>query len=179
MGKILRALLRFLSPKGKLGRKGFLLVFICAILAVVILLELGTFLWFKETIFPNGKVNMLLSFMFMVTEMSFLLGLMPVLAYMLFECIISLLIIGSIPLLITALFAGFLLVIYIFQCIKRCRDMGVHVLYCFMPIFNPFVMLMMKSNEKEGSVWPFFIKIDNELAERKEENIKDDLDHEA
>lgn len=148
MGKILRALLRFLSPKGKLSRKGFLLVFICAIISVVVLLELGYFFWYQEENFPNGKFNILMTFMFITTEMSFFFGLMPVLAWLLWDSISSSLAVDSIPLLITSLFAGFLLVVYIFQCMKRCRDMGVNVLWCFVPIFNPFVMLVMKSAKK-------------------------------
>ena len=148
MGKILRTILRFLSPKGKLSRKGFLLVFICAILSEVVLLELGYFFWYQKEFFPNGKFNMLLTFLFITTEMSFFLGLMPVLAWLLWDSISSSLAVDSIPLLITSLFAGFLLVVYIFQCMKRCRDMGINVLWCFLPIFNPFVMLVMKSAKK-------------------------------
>ena len=138
-------LLRFISPQGKINRKEFLLVFISAIVFVVVLEEIAFFLWYQQNVLPNNKFNLLMTFLFIDTEASFIFGFMPLIALNLVECTRSSVTYDNTPLLFICVFAGLMYVVYLFQCMKRCRDIGVNVLWSFLPIFNPFILLMQRS----------------------------------
>ena len=45
-----------------------------------------------------------------------------------------------------AIIVDLLYVLYIIQCIRRCRDLGKKWYWCFVPFFNPLALLFHKSD---------------------------------
>lgn len=143
--------LEFISPKGKIGRIRFAIVYVCALVGIILLTELTSYLWYLEDPFPNGQFNLVLGFVGTVALLAVFFGVVPMLVWLLYDAIYTSIIYDNYALLILSVVAGLMFLLYVFQCMKRCRDMGYSVWCCLIPVFNPFVMLIVKSKKEKGN----------------------------
>lgn len=142
---------KFLSPKERLGRKGFIILFLCAILSIAVIALLAFFLWYYYHSYSFLQFNLELEFDVLVGWFCLITGFVPLAVFLLlfntYACInysphVGYGFIGA------AIIVDLLYAFYIIQCIRRCRDLGRSWLYCLIPFYNPFVLLFGKSKQQ-------------------------------
>ena len=144
-------LLSFFSPKGKTGRIGFLIIFLCGIefihYAFVVLNWLvnrhhaecftfyawhGLSIWAALLGLFGGCLPLAGLFLILITLECFSIG--PSESYEYFYL---------------AIIVDIMFILYVFQCIKRCHDMGRSWWFSMIPLFNPYALLFCKSKDTE------------------------------
>lgn len=143
------------NPKGRLGRKGFILVFICAFLSVLGFALIATLLWLLFDNTPHWIVNFGLVFLVLDGWLCLISGIVPLSVLLLCTFAIDTFFygpdIGFVFFLETIMIAAFY-AIYMIQCIRRCHDLGRKWWFCLIPFYNPFVLLFGKTKGKQNNV---------------------------
>ena len=146
-------LLSFLSPKGKTGRIGFWIIFLCGIVFVHFAFGVLNWLvnwhnaecfefhvWHSLSIWATlfglfgGCIPLAVLFLIFVTTDCFMVG--PSESYDYFYL---------------AIVVDIMFLLYVFQCVRRCHDMGRSRWFCMIPLFNPYALLFCKSKETRNS----------------------------
>lgn len=143
MRNYVNKVLDFLSPKGKLSRKGFICIFICAIVSVELFRFLSIYLCEPFEYRIMLSINITETF----GQIGLLTGFFPLTALMLYDGTDAAAVWGydvGYGFLVEAIIADVLYILYIFQCIKRCHDIGRGWWWCFIPLFNPWWLLFKK-----------------------------------
>ena len=157
-----KKILCFLSPKGTLSRKGFICIFICAIVSVILIAHL-TYQIFCLLFYPCWRFGFNIELVEIEVFIGVFTGCVPLMVYFLVDLIHVSFIWASkygYLFLIEVIFVSLLYVMYIFQCIKRCHDSGHRWYFCLIPLYNPFWLLIGKSRKK---------------SKKKEESIEDSI----
>jgi len=137
---------------GKMGRKEFSTLFLCALAAVVVFTGLLYLVWLVKYGIDDYYFNRVLIECMITGCFCLITGLIPlailVLLYYTLSCTGLGYAIGyeffALAILIDALY-----VYYIILCGRRCRDMGRSWLLCLIPFYNPFVLLFGKSKAED------------------------------
>ena len=151
MNGIITSLKKIVSPKERLGRKGFSLVFLSAILSILVFAFIAIILWPPFDGFPNLKFNLNLLICVIEAFFCIITGVVPLSVFLLWIYALSTFCwgpnIGYGFFLETIMIAVFY-VLYIIQCIRRCHDMGRSWWFCLIPLYNPFALLFSKSADQ-------------------------------
>jgi len=146
--KIWKPLAQLLSPRVKLGRKGFAIIFILAIILLQLFVEIAWQLWFLYDPYPYWKFNISLNLSTILSEIGIIFGILPLVALVLIDCTLSSYTWGyevGYGFLIECIIADFMFIIYVIQCIKRSLDLGHGWSYILKPLYNPYALLFAKS----------------------------------
>ena len=146
--KIWKPLAQLLSPRVKLGRKGFAIIFILAIILLQLFVEIAWQLWFLYDPYPYWKFNISLNLSTILCEIGIIFGILPLVALVLIDCTLSSYTWGyevGYGFLIECIIADFMFIIYVIQCIKRSLDLGHGWSYILKPLYNPYALLFAKS----------------------------------
>ena len=146
--KIWKPLAKLLSPRVKLGRKGFAIIFILAIILLQLFVEIAWQLWFLYDPYPYWKFNISLNLSTILSEIGIIFGILPLVALVLIDCTLSSYTWGyevGYGFLIECIIVDFLFIIYVIQCIKRSLDLGHGWSYILKPLYNPYALLFAKS----------------------------------
>ena len=146
--KIWKPLAKLLSPRVKLGRKGFAIIFILAIILLQLFVEIAWQLWFLYDPYPYWKFNISLNLSTILSEIGIIIGILPLVALVLIDCTLSSYTWGyevGYGFLIECIIVDFLFIIYVIQCIKRSLDLGHGWSYILKPLYNPYALLFAKS----------------------------------
>ena len=141
-------LIKYLSPKEKLGRKGFAIIFLLAIIFFLAFMEIAWQLWFIYDPHPYWKFNFSMNMSTFLGGVGLFFGVLPLSALVLIDCTWSSYVWGyevGYGFLIESLIADSMFIIYIIQCIRRSHDIGYTWTYIFKPLGNPIVLLFAKS----------------------------------
>lgn len=145
--QFVRHLKALFSPRERLGRKGFIFIFFCAIMAYFVFAVIAVQLWFLYDPYPYWQFNLLLSFTFYWGGFALISGLWPLTLLLLFSST-SLSFIWRHEMgywfFAESIAVILLYILYLIQCIRRCRDLGKGWYYCLIPLFNPMVLLFGK-----------------------------------
>ena len=146
--KIWKPLAQLLSPRVKLGRKGFAIIFILAIILLQLFVEIAWQLWFLYDPYPYWKFNISMNLSTILSEIGIIFGILPLVALVLIDCTLSSYTWGyevGYGFLIECIIADFMFIIYVIQCIKRSLDLGHGWSYILKPLYNPYALLFAKS----------------------------------
>ena len=141
-------LFRFLSPKGKENREGFLITFLCAVASVLLISWVsGNLRYLNDT---DSYLNLYIYIYYCIGIVGLLSGIVPFNILLLAYCTY-----GSIHLayevgywfFMEAIVVDVLYVLYVFQCIRRCHDIGRGWKSSFIPLFNPWVLVFKKCGD--------------------------------
>lgn len=143
---------RLFTWKGRINRSEFIITFILGIVLIHMFAYLANVEFYQHYPWGNFRFNITMNIGYMFTILGFIFCL-PLLIYNLY--IMNKLVIlwngvyGTefIPLTIAV---DLLFVLYIFQCIKRCHDLGDPGLYSLIPIWNPLALLFLRGDEGEN-----------------------------
>lgn len=141
---------RFFSPKGELGRMGFLVTLFFVWVLSGFFSMIASQLWLLENPFPSFTFNLNLSFSNLLGLAGIYSGILPLTIWVLIECTyMSFEYAGmyGYGFFIEMLVADVLFVFYILQCFKRCRDMNTSPWACLIPIYNPVAFLLSKGGD--------------------------------
>lgn len=163
---------RLFTWKGRINRSEFIITFVLAIVLTHIFAYLANSMFYQHYPWGNLRFNITMSFGYTLTILGFILGL-PLLIYNLY--IMNKLVIqwngvyGTefLPLMIAV---DILFVLYIFQCFKRCHDIGDSGLCCLIPLWNPVVLLFCRGNEGTN-VYDSKEESEDEKNERERERL--------
>ena len=141
-------LFRFLSPKGKENREGFIVTFLCALASIMLFGWVSVRLWYLYDSYPF--LNLDLYIYCCIGIVGLLSGIVPFNILVLAYCTY-----GSIHLayevgywfFMEAIVVDVLYVLYVFQCIRRCHDIGRGWKSSFIPLFNPWVLVFKKGGD--------------------------------
>ena len=141
---------RFYTWKGRINRCEFIITFVLAIVLIHVFVYLAYNMFYEHYPFNNLQFKLSLSIFYPLTVLGFVLGVIPLLLFNLF-CLNQMVIqwrgvydTNFLPLMIIV---DILFVLYIFQCFKRCHDIGDSGLCCLIPLWNPVVFLFCRGNE--------------------------------
>ena len=141
---------RIFTWRGRISRCEFIITFILAIVLIHVFMYLAYSIFYKHYPYSNLQFNLSLSIFYPLTVLGYVLGVIPLLLLILFgihQLAIqwrNLYDMDFLPLMIVA---DILFVLYIFQCFKRCHDLGKSGLYCLIPIWNPIALLFCRGDE--------------------------------
>jgi len=138
---------RFFSPKGELGRMGFLVTLFFVWVLSGFFSMIASQLWFLENPFPSFTFNLNLSLSNLLGLAGIFSGILPLTIWVLTECTcMSFGYVGTFGygFLIEMLVVDILFVFYILQCFKRCRSLHDSLWCTFLPIYNPMAFLLTK-----------------------------------
>lgn len=143
-------LLDFLSPKGNLRRRDFAILFTCAFLFLQILPSISFKLYQ-----PYLTFNLFVELNYIVGTVGLLGGILPLnillLALDAYEAIRWRHEAGY-GFIILAVVVDIMYLLYIFQCIRRCHDIGKKWYFCLIPFYNPWWLLLKKGKEQDKEV---------------------------
>ena len=150
MKELANKLIRFLSPRGKENREGFIITFLCAVASIELLSWVSGQLWLLYDPDPYWKFNFYVSICSYIGIIGLLSGIVPLNILVLAYCTY-----GSIHLayevgywfFMEAIVVDVLYVLYVFQCIRRCHDIGRGWKSSFIPLFNPWVLVFKKCGD--------------------------------
>lgn len=145
MARSVRRILMFLSPTGRTGKRVFIIIFLCAVFSAFVIYSISSSLCYKYDPIDGGGLVMgaYLFFGTAIGMIGLILGLVPLNAYYLVSCTYDAICVideYSYAFLVEAVVVDILYVLYVFQCIRRCRDMGKAWWWSFIPFFNPWRM---------------------------------------
>ena len=145
-----RQLIMFFSPKAKLGRKGFAVIFILAIILFQLFVEIAWQLWFLYDPHPYWKFNFSMNLSTFWGGIGLLFGILPLVALILMDCTWQSYVWGyevGYGFFIECIIADLLFVIYVIQCVRRSYDLG-HGWTYILPLCNPIALLFRKSKSR-------------------------------
>ena len=141
---------RLFTWKGRINRSEFIITFVLAIVITHIFAYLAYSMFYQHYPWGNLRFNISMSISYMVTILGFIFGLLPLLMFNLY-CINDMVLqwngVNGTEFLPLMLAVDILFVLYIFQCFKRCHDIGKSGLYCLIPLWNPVVLLFCRGGE--------------------------------
>ena len=141
------------NTKGRLGRKGFILVFICALVSIKIFALIAYILWLHYIHYSEWLFNVSLLVYKLLGWIGLICGFMPLAIYVLPACVIDSFKWGyeegGYGFFVESLVVVAAYILYIIQCIRRCHDLGRKWWFCLIPLYNPFVLLFGKSVGQE------------------------------
>lgn len=145
------------SPKERLGRKGFFLVFLSAILSIFVFAFIAEIQWQLYNCepygryplgYPNLKFNVNLLFCEIAGWFCIITGIVPLSVFLLLIYALCTFCWGpniGYGYFLESIMIAVFYALYIIQCIRRCHDMGRKWWFCLIPFYNPFVLLIGKS----------------------------------
>lgn len=143
-------LLDFLSPKGELRRRDFAILFTCAFLFLQILPNILFMLYH-----PYWKFNFMVNMSYEVGTVGLLGGILPLnvllLALDTYEAIRWRNEAGY-GFIIVAVVVDIMYLLYLFQCIRRCHDIGKKWYFCLIPFYNPWWLLLKKGKKLDEEI---------------------------
>ena len=150
MKELANKLIRFLSPRGKENREGFIITFLCAVASIELLSWVSGQLWLLYDPDPYWKFNFYVSICSYIGIIGLLSGIVTlnilILAYITYESIRLASEVGY-WFFMEAIVVDVLYVLYVFQCIRRCHDIGRGWKSSFIPLFNPWVLVLKKGDD--------------------------------
>lgn len=136
------------SPRERLGSKGFVIVFLCTKVSLLFFAEGVAQQWLWSDPYPDWQFNFVRSVMLYLGGFALDLGLWP-LALLLLYYLTSMSFAWRQEMgywfFAESIVVILLYILYLIQCIRRCRDLGKRWYYCLIPLFNPMVLLFGKS----------------------------------
>lgn len=145
-----RQLIMFFSPKTKLGRKGFVVIFILAIILFQLFVEIAWQLWFLYDPHPYWKFNFSMNLSTFLCGIGLLFGILPLVALVLMDCTWQSYMWGyevRYGFFVECIIADLLFIIYVIQCVRRSFDLG-HGWTYILPLCNPIALLFGKSKSR-------------------------------
>ena len=142
-----KQLIMFFSPKAKLGRKGFAVIFILAIILFLLFVEIAWQLWFLYDPHPYWKFNFSMNLSTFLCRIGLLFGILPLVALVLIDCTWQSYVWGyevGYGFFVECIIADLLFIIYVIQCVRRSFDLG-HGWTYILPLCNPIALLFGKS----------------------------------
>ena len=133
---------RVFTWKGCINRCEFIITFVLAIVLIHVFVSLAFDMFYLHYPFNNMRFNLSLSFFYPLTVLGFVLGVIPLLLSNLFyinKSVIQWRGVYDTDFLPLMIVVDILFVLYIFQCFKRCHDLGKSGLYCLIPFWNPIL----------------------------------------
>ena len=144
---------RLFTWKGRISRCEFIVTFVLAILLIYVFSDLAFNMFYEHYPFNNLRFNIAMGIHFPLVVLGFVFGVIPLLLVNLF-CLNQMVIqsrglydMDFLPLMIVV---DILFVLYLFQCFKRCHDLGKSGLYCLIPIWNPIALLFCRGDKGEN-----------------------------
>ena len=134
----------FFSLRGKMGRLGFFLTLVCALVLTEFFCIIAYQLWLLYEPYPCFKFNVNVNLSWFFGLLGIFSGILPITVLILIDCTYMSLVWGGTygyGFLIEAIVIDVIFVFYIFQCLKRCRDLDVSFWYCLVPLYNPIAFL--------------------------------------
>ena len=152
MKRFVNWLIKLVSPRERLSRKGFIVVFLCAIVLVKVFALIAYLLWLHYNQYSEWSFNVNLLFCKLFGWIGLIFGIMPLAIYALYACVIDSFDrgyeFGGYSFFVESLVVVAAYILYIIQCIRRCHDLGRKWWFCLIPFYNPFVLLFGKSVEE-------------------------------
>jgi hypothetical protein len=145
---IRRQLTSFLSPKAKLGRKGFAIIYVLAIILFLSFVEIAWQLWFLYDPFPYWKFNFCLNMSSLLGGIGLFFCILTLTALVLMDCTHQSYVWGygvGYGFLIESIIADLMFIIYVIQCIRRSCDLGQKWTIILIPLLNPIGLLFGKT----------------------------------
>ena len=142
-----KQLIMFFSPKAKLGRKGFAVIFILAIILFLLFVEIAWQLWFLYDPHPYWKFNFSMNMSTLLGGIGLFFGILPLVALVLMDCTWQSYVWGyevGYGFFVECIIADLLFIIYVIQCVRRSFDLG-HKWTYILPLCNPIALLFGKS----------------------------------
>ena len=144
---------RFFSPKGRMGRMGFLVTLFFAWVLSGVLSMIASQLWLVNNPFPSFTFNLNLGFSSLMGLAGIFSGVLPLTVWVLVDCTIKSFVHGGsygYGFFVEAVVADALFVLYVLQCMKRCRDLHISRWACLIPVYNPIAFLLSKGEGEDG-----------------------------
>ena len=145
-------LIKHLSPKERLGRRGFAVIFILAIIFFLIFVEIAWQLWFMYDPHPYWKFNFSMNMSTFLGGVGLFFGILPLSALVLIDCTMTSYVWGyevGYGFLIESLIADVMFIIYVIQCVRRSHDIVCKWTFIFKPLCNPLAFLFVKRESKD------------------------------
>ena len=164
---------RLFTWKGRINRSEFIITFILGIVLIHVFVYLANVVFYQQYPYGNFKFNVNMSFFYSFAILGVVFGVTPLLIFNLYS--MNKLVIqwygvcgtGFLPLMIAV---DILFVLYLFQCIKRCHDLGDSGLYSLIPIWNPLALLFLRGDEGEND-YGWEEEPEDEKNERNKERL--------
>lgn len=134
----------FFSFRGKMGRLGFFLTLVCALVLTEFFCIIAYQLWLLYYPYPCWQFNVNVNLSWSFGLLGIFTGILPITVLILLNCTYMSLAWGGTcgyGFLIEAVVIDVMFVFYILQCLKRCRDLDVSFWYCIVPLYNPMAFL--------------------------------------
>ena len=154
MNRLVNWLKKFVSPGERLSRKGFIFVFLCAMVSIKVFAIIAYILWLNYDHYSYWKFNVILLFCKLFGWIGLICGIMPLAVYALSACVIDSFKLGyevGYSFFVESLVVAAFYAIYMIQCIRRCHDLGRKWWFCLIPFYNPFVLLFGKTKGKQNN----------------------------
>ena len=152
MNRFVNWLKIIVSPKGRLSRRGFIVVFLCAIVSIKVFALIAYLLWLHYNQYSEWSFNVNLLFCKLFGWIGLIFGFIPLAVYALSACVIDSFKwgyeVGGYSFFVESLIVVAAYIIYMIQCIRRCHDLGRKWWFCLIPFYNPFVLLFGKTNKE-------------------------------
>ena len=144
---------RLFTWKGRINRSEFIITFLLGIVLIHLFTYLANVELYQHSPYGNFKFNVNLSIFYSFAILGVVSGVMPILAFNLYimnKLVIQWYGVYGTEFLLLMIAVDILFVLYIFQCIKRCHDLGDSGLYSLIPIWNPLALLFLRGDEGEN-----------------------------
>ena len=142
----------FFSLQGKMGRLGFFLTLVGALIMTEIFCMIAAQLWYLYDPYPCWQFNVNVNLSWTFGLLGMFSGLLPITLLILLSSNYTTLVwAGTVGygFFIETLVIDVFFVFYILQCLKRCRDLDVSLWYTIVPIYNPIAFLFCSSDRTE------------------------------
>ncbi len=150
--KLLSYIIKFLSPNEKLGRRGFAVIFLLAILLLWMFTEIAWAMFLSYRPHSYWQVNLVMHTSLYLSAIGLFCGILPLMALVLANATCLSYVWGYMVgynFLLECIIADLLFVVYVILCIRRCRDFGKHWIFILIPLMNPYALLLVKSDSEE------------------------------
>lgn len=153
MKQLVNWLKTLVSPKERLGSKGFFLVLLCAILSIFVFAYIAYILWLSYDGEPYWKFNANLYICEIAGLFCIITGIVPLSVFLLWIYALDTFSFGhdvGYGFFLETIMIAVFYVLYIIQCIRRCHDMGRSWWFSLIPFYNPFALLFGKSADQRN-----------------------------
>lgn len=152
MKRFVNWLKKLVSPRERLSRKEFIVVFLCAIISIKVFALIAYILWLHYNHYSEWLFNVSLLFCKLFGWIGLIFGIMPLAIFALYACVIDSFDrgyeFGGYSFFVESLVVVATYVLYMIRCSRRCHDLGRKWWFCLIPFYNPFVLLFGKSVEE-------------------------------